>query len=331
MAAIGKAVAEYADLFAFEKQRLIDVLRDHDAGDGKVSRRQRLSDRDGVRLEAEFLAAERGAEPTEAADHLVADHEHVMLGADRHDLLEVGVRRHDDATRPHHRLGDERRNRVRAFLDDQRVELGGKPRGEVFLALAVLGEAIVMRTAGVQKARQRQIEIAVVGGDAGQRSRGDGDAMIRLHAADDLLFLRPAKRVVEVPDELDLAVVRLRSGIAEEDLRDRHRRHVLELFRKLDRRIVALAGEQMREGKLAHLRGGGFDQFLVAVAERGAPQPRHALDVRLAVGVVDINAFAALEDDRSAVAEAREIGIGMHQSFDVAGGEIAERRHSGPL
>ena len=99
----------------------------------------------------------------------------------------------------------------------------------------------------------------------------------------------------------------------------------------LDRRIVALAGEEMREGKLAHLRGGGFDQFLVAVAERRAPKPGHAFDIGLAVGVVDVNALPAFEDERPGLAKAREIDVGMHQGFYVAGGEIAERRWHGSL
>jgi len=46
--------------------------------------------------------------------------------------------------------------------------------------------------------------------------------------------------------------------------------------------------EQMREGQLAHLRGGRLDQFLVVVAERRAPQAGHAFEIALAVGVVDV-------------------------------------------
>src|SRR5271169_5881681 len=87
----------------------------------------------------------------------------------------------------------------------------------------------------------------------------------------------------------------------------------------------------MSEGELAHLRRRGLDQFLVAVAERRAPQPRHTFDVRLTLGVVDIDALAALEDERPGVAKAGQIGVGMHQGLDVAGGEIAERRHENPL
>ena len=48
-----------------------------------------------------------------------------------------------------------------------------------------------------------------------------------------------------------------------------------------------LPPNEMREGQLAHLLRGGLDQLLVAEAERRAPQAGHALDVGLAVGVVD--------------------------------------------
>ena len=125
MARIGEAVAEGADLAALGDQRLVHVLRDHHAGDRQIGRRQRLGDRDRVRLVAERRAAEHRAEPAEAADHLVVDHEHVVLGAHRHDLREIGLRRHDHAARAHHRLGDEGRDRVRAFAQDQLFELGG--------------------------------------------------------------------------------------------------------------------------------------------------------------------------------------------------------------
>src|ERR1700722_19624267 len=90
---------------------------------------------------------------------------------------------------------------------------------------------------------------------------------------------------------------------------------------------MALAGEQMREREFAHLRRRGFDQFLVAVAERRAPKPCHAFEVSLAVAVVDVDALAALEDERPGLAKTSEVDVGMYQCFDIAGREIAERRH----
>src|SRR5271163_1016768 len=81
----------------------------------------------------------------------------------------------------------------------------------------------------------------------------------------------------------------------------------------------------MREGEFAHLRRRGLDQFLVAVAERGAPQPGHALDIAFAVGVVDIDALPTLDNERALVAKAREIDVRVQHRFDVAGRKIAKR------
>jgi hypothetical protein len=116
-----------------------------------------------------------------------------------------------------------------------------------------------MRAACVQHARDRQVEIDVVVRQTGERCRCDRHAMIGALAADDLLLVRAAERVVHVPDELHLAVVCFRTGIAEEHFRDRDRRDLLQLFGKLDCRVVALRREQMREGQFAHLGGRGLN------------------------------------------------------------------------
>src|SRR3954451_4891746 len=90
---------------------------------------------------------------------------------------------------------------------------------------------------------------------------------------------------------------------------------------------MALPGKQVTERKLAHLRGRGLDQLFIAVAERRAPQPGHALDICLAVAVVDGHALAALDDQRAGLAQRRESVVGVDHDFDVAAGEVAERIH----
>src|SRR3954447_16765361 len=90
---------------------------------------------------------------------------------------------------------------------------------------------------------------------------------------------------------------------------------------------MALPGKQVAERKLAHLRGRGLDQLFIAVAERSAPQPGHALDICLAVAVIDEHALAALDDQRAGFAQRGEIGVGVGHGFDVADGEVAERSH----
>ena len=108
--------------------------------------------------------------------------------------------------------------------------------------------------------------------------------------------------------------------IAEEHLRGRDRHNLLEPFS-----ASSIAGswllpvKRCAERELAHLRGRGLDQFFVAVAERRAPQPGHALDVGLAVGVVDEYALAALDDQRTGFAQCREIGVGVDQQSRYRG------------
>jgi len=179
----------------------------------------------------------------------------------------------------------------------------------------------------MQDAGYGQIEIALIDRKPGERSRRDGHPVIGLDPADDLLLLRAAERIVHVPGELDLGIVGLRARVAEEHLGGRHRRHLLEPLGELDRRIVTLGAEQMREGELAHLRRRHLRELLVAVAKRRAPQARHALDIGLAVGVVDEDTLAALEHQGTARAERRKIGVGMNEGLDVADRKIAHGRH----
>src|SRR3546814_15099596 len=80
---------------------------------------------------------------------------------------------------------------------DLLVQLARQAVDEVLLALAFLREAIVVRTAGVNDVRDRNVEVGLHVGHRGQAGGGDGDAVIALDAADDLLLLRPAQRVVD--------------------------------------------------------------------------------------------------------------------------------------
>src|SRR5215469_9607637 len=151
--------------------------------------------------------------------------------------------------------------------------------------------------------------------------------MIGFDSADDLFFVRPAERIVEVPNKLDLRVVGFRAGTAKEHLRDRDWRDLFELFSKLDCGVVTSASEQMGKRKLPHLGGSRFDKFLITVTERCTPKPGHPFDIAFALGVIDVDALRPLDNERPAFAEAGEVDVGMHQRFNVAGGQVAERRH----
>ncbi|MEJ1967180.1 MAG: hypothetical protein WDN03_00875 [Rhizomicrobium sp.] len=139
--------------------------------------------------------------------------------------------------------------------------------------------------------------------------------MIGLDAREDLFLLGLAARIGGVPGELDLGVVGLRAGIGEEHLADRERRDLLQLLGQRDGGLVALAAEQMAEGELAHLLRRDLGQLVLAPAQRGAPQPRHRLDIVLAVLVVDVAALAAVDHHRAGLAEFHQVGVGCSTLF----------------
>ncbi len=324
MAGIGEAVAKHADLAALVQHGLIDVLVEHHRAQRRIGRGDRLGGRDAVGADVEGGGTEHFAEPPEAADHLVGDHQHIVACEHFLDPGEIPRRWHHGPARAHHRLGNEGGDGIRALAQDLFFQFGCEAGGEFLLALALMRKPVMVRAGGVQDIGDGQIEIGMVGRQSRQRGGGDGDAVIALEAGDDLLLLRASASVIIIPDQLDLAVIGLRARRGEEHLRDRHRRDLLQLLRELDRRIVAAPGKQVLEGQFEHLLIGCFGQFPIRIAERGAPQTGHALEIGLALGIVDPDTLAALQDEWSCVAKGRELGIGMDQGFDIAGGEIGQ-------
>ena len=102
----------------------------------------------------------------------------------------------------------------------------------------------------------------------------------------------PAEGVVVVPNQFDDGIVRFRAGVGEKDLGHLDRRHLQQAFCQIDRRHVRFLREGMIVGQLAHLSRGRLDQPFLAKAERGAPQAGQALNVFLALRVVDVDALA---------------------------------------
>ena len=222
-----------------------------------------------------------------------------MAAKDRLDLREVGRGRHDDAAGSHHRLYEHRGDRFRPLAQDQRLQAVGEAGGERLLALAIVGEPPMMRAFGVQDARDRQVEVTVVGRQAGEAGGRDGDAVIRALAGDDLLLFRPAERVIVVPDQLDRRVVRFRSGVGEQHLRHRRRSEADQPLGELDRRRRRLAAEGMIEGQFRHGAPARLRQSRFAEAESRAPQSSEPFDVLFAVLIVDVDALSPGDHQRS--------------------------------
>ena len=186
-------------------------------------------------------------------------------------------------------------------------------------SLAGEAVAVVVRIVRAQEPGQRHVEAVMVLLDPGEARRHHGAAVVAVVAGDDLLLARPPRRVVEVPEELDQEVVGFRPRQREVDAGVLDRRRARQPLGEVDRRVRALGGQRVVVGKLAHLRRGGFDQRLLAEAERGAPHPRHRLDV-LATGlVVDVDPLAP-GDHRlgTLLAVLREVGEAVDEESGVA-------------
>ena len=301
MAGVGVAVPEHAELGRLLGDRLVDTLRHHGRGEWHVTAGQRLGAGDDVGLHVVGLAAPHPAGAAEAADHLVGDQQDVVVLQDRLDQVEVPGRRRDDAARPHYRLGNEGRDVFRAFLLDQRLQLPSEARGEGLLALADLGEAIVVRAVGTHDIGTGQVEAVVKVRQPGQRGCSDADPVIRLGTRDDLLLRRPAEGVVVVAHHLDRGVVRVGAAGAEEDARHLSRRQREQIGRGADGDVGRLVRESVVVRQRVELARRRRDQALVRESERRAPEPGHALEVLAALVIVDVDAAAARHDDRALI------------------------------
>ena len=307
----------------------VDLLVEDHRRDRQVRRRELLGDAHDVGPDAEGLAREAVAGAEEAGDDLVGDHQHVVLLEHRLDLLEVGPRRNDRAARG--RAPGSATKAATVSGPSARMSCSSSSArrlANASLALAGVRVPVPVVAAGVEDVRDRQVEALVHRGQARERARRHRDAVVAVLAGDDLLLLRLAAGVVVVPHELAHVVVGLGARVREPHPRHRHRSGVEQPLRKVD----GGQGRALEEGvvgrELAHLRDRGLDQALVAEPERRAPQPRHALDVLVALEVLDVDPVPLVEDERSVPLEADGIGHPMQERRDIAGmGRVENRGH----
>ena len=174
-----------------------------------------------------------------------------------------------------------------------------------------------MRLVRVDEVGERRVETAMVHRAAGQAGGGEGDAVIAVHPADDLLLVVPAESVVVVPDDLDRGIVRFRAGIVEEHLGHRHRHLGDQLLGQIDARQMRLVREGMIVGQGVELLHGSLFQALGIEAQRCRPEAGHALDIFLSGIIVDIDAFTPVNDHRTLFFMGLEVRVGMQHICDV--------------
>jgi hypothetical protein len=165
-------------------------------------------------------------------------------------------------------------------------------RGERLLVFAALRETVEMRAGGVQDTLDRQIESLVKGREAGQASRGIGQAVIAAEPRDHLLLLRPAKQIIVIAHQLEVGVVGVGARSAEEHLGEMPGARLFaeeaqHAVGESDDRLVRVRAEGMVIAQVPHRLRRRFAKLGAAVADIDAPQPGAAIDQFPAVPVLD--------------------------------------------
>ncbi len=166
-------------------------------------------------------------------------------------------------------------------------------------------------------ARNRQVKVLVVGGQAGQAGGRHRHAVVAPLARQDLFLGGFANGVVVVPDDLDGRVIGFRARIGKEDLGHRCRGQLDQPVRQLGNRRVGAVVEGVVVGQRLQRIGAGLHQARVAKAQRTAPQRRHALDVLAALFVDHMDAIAPRDHQRAHVLMRCQVGVGVQVGANV--------------
>ncbi len=299
---------------------LHEGLGDPVGGDQRPHRRvgggERLGDGDDVGQVAEAVAAEVVAEAAPGADHLVGDQQHVVAVADLADPLEVAVGRDETATGVLDRLEDHRGDRLGALELDPLLDRGRRPE-----RVAVLRPAVEVGVGDVAAAGGERLELGAQLGDPGRGEGAERGAVVGDLAGDHLVLLPVAAHAVVVAGQLQRRLDRLRAARGEEDAVEVGGRQRGDPRRQLDRPRMGVAPQRV-EVELLDLARRRLAELGAAVAGVDAEEAGEAVEVALAVLVVDVAALAA-DDDRDLVVGA----VGPHPGEvhpEMAFGQLLE-------
>ena len=156
-----------------------------------------------------------------------------------------------------------------------------------------MGPTVVIGGARAEYAQRlkRQLEMRMIGGNRSERRGSQCHAVVALLSCNHLDAVRLARGLGMVSDQLKQRIVSIRARVAQEHPTILHRHHRRQFISQLDRGGVGLATKHMAKAEFAHLALGSFNDFLVPVAKGSAPETCHALQIALALLVVDIGAF----------------------------------------
>ena len=276
-----------------------DLFRHQRRADREIGRGDALGHRHQVGLHAPVARSAPVSGASEAADHLVRDHQDAVAGADlAHQFHEAGIG-HQHAAGAQDRLHDEGGDGVGALEFDLVHQFGRDLLRQPGRVGFVIGVAIGVGRGDVETAGQKRFipdaeaVVAVHAGPAEMR------AVIALFQRQELGPLRLALDAVIIPRQPQTCVDGIRSARGEEDPADAvFGKELLHRDRGLDRRGVGRSGEGRIIGQLRQLVRDRLFHHIVRIAQVGAPQPAHAVDHRMAVDVEDARSFGFRDDGR---------------------------------
>ena len=152
-----------------------------------------------------------------------------------------------------------------------------------------------VRVGHVAAARGQRLERLAQARDAGRAQRAQARAVVRDLAGDDLGLVRVPGELVVLPGELERRLDGLRAAAGEEHAVEVARGELGDPSGQLDRARVCV-GPVRVEAELLGLVGAGLGDVGAAVADVDAEQGRQAVEVALAVLVVDVAALTARDD-----------------------------------
>ena len=274
MAAVREAVRQSA----FEQpQHVVNRPRQHHARQRQVAAGHALGEDHQVRHHPVVLHPEPFAGPAKAGDHLVGDQQDPVAIADRAHAREVVGRRHDQAARPLHRLGDHRGDRLRAGVDDHLLQglgvglTGLHPRSRVV--------AVGIGRGRVQEARRQRLHVLPEDRQPGGAGGPQRQPVVVAEAGDDVDAPGLPLQLPVQPGQLVGGVVGLGAAGSEEGDLQVARRQFGQACRQPDSRCVTETVVSRVEGEVAHLRGRRVGQLGPPVADIHVPEPGHGVDV----------------------------------------------------
>ncbi|MNS65894.1 hypothetical protein D3C72_990850 [compost metagenome] len=133
---------------------------------------------------------------------------------------------------------------------------------------------------------------------ATQRRGGQGGAVVTVPAADHDLLVRLANHLPVAAHGTDQHLVGLGAGVGVDRVAVVPRQQAEQQLGQFDHRRVGGVEEHVVVRQLFQLLGRGGGEVLAAVAEVGAPEAGHAVEVALAVVVPQVQAFATDDHPR---------------------------------